>query len=47
MGPLETALNVIVDFRSSLAKIGPFLRVLEKAVLVRPFGGPDDAGRGA
>ena len=45
--PLKAALYAIVDLRRALPEVRPFFGVVEEAVLVRLFGGPYDACRGA
>ena len=46
LGPLETALDLVIDLGSTLAQVCPLFRALEIAVLVGPFRGPHDAGGG-
>lgn len=40
LGPLEAALDLVVDLRCSLTQIRPCVRVLEVSVFVCAFGGP-------
>lgn len=47
MRALETSLDIVVDFRSSLSKIRPQLGLFQEAMLVGPLGGPDYTGRGS
>jgi hypothetical protein len=47
LGPLKAPFDAVVDFGCALAQVGPLVGVLEEAVLVRLFGGPDDTCGGA
>lgn len=40
---MEAALDIVVDLGRTLAQVCPFFRVVEKAMLVGAFGGPDHA----
>ena len=42
MGLWESIGNLVVDFRSTLAQVGPAVRVIGKAGLVSTLGGPND-----
>ena len=46
LGPVEAALNLVVDFRGTLPQVRPLLGVLEEAILVGTLGSPDYTGRG-
>lgn len=44
--PTKAALDIVLHLRSALPQVRPRTRIVEEAVLVRPFGRPDDACRG-
>lgn len=46
MWSLEAALDLVVDFGSTLTQVGPEVRFLCEAMLVGSLGGPDYTGRG-
>ena len=46
-GPFKAAFDVVVDLRGTLAKIGPAMWVIGKAMVVCSFRAPDDAGTGS
>ena len=45
LGTFETAFDIVVYLRGTLAEIGPVRRIILKAMLVCTFGAPYDAGR--
>ena len=44
MGALERAFDLVIDLGSSLAQVGPLVRVLKEAVLVGAFRTPNYTG---
>jgi hypothetical protein len=46
LGPVKAALDLVVNFRSTLAQVRPCIRVVEVAVLVGTLRGPYYTGRG-
>jgi hypothetical protein len=46
LGTVERALDVVIDFWSTLTKICPFVGVFEEAVFVGTLGAPDNTCRG-
>jgi len=44
LGTLKAAFNVIIYFRSPLAKVGPIIRSIGKAMFDCSLSAPDDAG---